>query len=444
MKKYTIIKRITAFVLAASTAVAFSSCTKQGGKKDSAAAATTAVSTTQADDVFRLKDKINILLAAQEHYEYPDSKELCDIADSIKSIKYISYNKDFDNYDIYLTPEAELKEISVTEYIYRYEDYPINYEWYKNGVIDKEVLYNKIVQNDRSADINIDEKIDRAIKCVTDVAEGNINLLKKKNPKFKFNLALYNLNTLTVDYSDQSGCNAFYTPADNAMYMCPPTDDFSYEELKPTVSHELFHMMFNACLSNYDCIYISGCSLDDTTFSGNPLTADFLYELTTEDFSLEVCGDIPYITYFIERQRLDLLSVCTGKDNDYFKNCVTDMGVEKLLNSFEPEFRSANYVYSVLYALDMSCGYNKIFDDEEEMEAFESAASNYAYIGLLKNAYLRLIKSVKTNKLTKNEADSKLKKITDTIPPMANDFSGDNYQECLNKLDNIYKTALAQ
>ena len=274
--------------------------------------------------------------------------------------------------------------------------------------------------------------------------KGRLYVINKKNPKFKFNLALYNLNTLTVDYSDQSGCQAFYTPTSNVMYMCPPTDDFSYEELKPTVSHELFHMMFNACLRNYDCIYISGCSLDDTTFSGNPLTVDFLYELTTEDFSLEVCGDIPYITYFNERQILDLLSVCTGKDNDYFKNCVTDMGVEKILNSFEPEFRSANYVYSVLYAIDMSCGYNKIFEDEEEMEAFESAASNYAYIGLLKNAYLRLIKSVKTNKLTKDEADSKLKKIIDTIPPMANDFSGDNYQECLNKLDNIYQTALTQ
>lgn len=108
----------------------------------------------------------------EECYEYDDA-ELNNLIDEIKSIKYISNYSDFDNYNIYEKPSLELSEISYYNSS-KSEDYPLNYDWYNNGIIDEDLLYKKIYEN---AGIKNKKEVREIIRLIPDVI--NKNVLKK-------------------------------------------------------------------------------------------------------------------------------------------------------------------------------------------------------------------------------------------------------------------------
>lgn len=372
----------------------------------------------------------------KEYYEY-QLPELNSIIDEIKDIKYVSNYDDFDDYNIYEKPSMELAEILNDSYLFKDEDYPINYDWYINESIDSDLLYKKICANNINADIENTEEILEIIKLIPDVMTKNVNLIKKKNKQFKFNIALYNLNNIVIDITNTADSAAFYTSDENRI-------SFNYDyikesgSLKSTMSHELFHLLLNKCI-NCSSFFHNGCALDASFTDESPLIHTFLTELVTDDFSYEAFGETPDDLYSEEKDKLNLICEATEKNVDYFKNAILTSNSMSIPEAFEPEFRSINYVYSIFNAIDKFCCYG-YFDDNWNYDLFRAASLNYARVGLLKNYYVKMIKQIETNKITVNEAETKIKGIKELFDETdLTSLINDNYSDCVNKLDSIFK-----
>ena len=437
MIENNIAKRMISLALATLMPVSFTSCKNNKEVTNVSETSTTYASNT-SNNVFYFDADENILRTAKETYEYPDMDDLNSIIDQIKSIKYISSYDEFNEYDVYSKPMIEANNILSTNYTVDYDKYPINYDWYKNGVVDENALYNKIINNIKNEQIDNNHYIDKIAKEVSVTLKYNINLIKKVNPDFKFNLAFYNLNNLVVNTTTQDDCAAFYAPGSNTLCVNINYID-GFDSFKNTISHELFHLIFNSCLE-CDPFYFSGCGIDDTTTLENPLATDFLTELTAENFSYAAFNEEPSCLYDEEREKLNYICLCTGKDKKYYESCVVNADIKGIINSFEPEFRSVNYVYSILSSFDNSCGYG-YFDENWDYTLFQSSSFNFAMFGLLKNAYVKIIKDVKLGKINKEEADYKINKLKSDM-----NFSDadDNYLKCVNELDNIYENSFSK
>ena len=377
----------------------------------------------------------------KEYYEY-QLPELNSIIDEIKNIKYVSKYDDFENYNIYEKPSIELNEILNNNSFFKDEDYPINYDWYKNETIDEELLYKKIYDNNLKAGIKNSEEVLEILNILPYVINSNINLVRKRYKDFKFNIPFYNLNNLIVDTTKQEDFAAFYISDDNKILV---NYDYvkNYGSLKNTLSHECFHLILNKCV-NCSSYYHNGCSMDASYTDESPLIHTFLTELVTDDFSYEAFDETPNDLYDEEREKLKLICVATNKDIDYFKNAILSSDSKDILNAFEPEFRNINYVYSIFNAIDKFCCYG-YFDVNWNYDLFRANSFNYARIGLLKNYYVKIIKLLKTGNISKEEADIKIAEIKELFNETTFGFEvNDNYLECINKLDLVYEKSFSK
>ena len=373
---------------------------------------------------------------SKEYYEH-ESSELNSIIDEIKDIKYVSNYDEFDNYNIYEKPSLELAEILNDSYSFKNEDYPINYDWYNNGVIDEDLLCKRICDNNTKAGVENKKEVLEIIELIPSVMTKNVNLIKNKSSEFKFNIAFYNLNNLVVDITRQDDCAALYINDDNKILV---NYDYTknYTSMKNTISHECFHLLLNKCIN---CIpyFHNGCALDASFTDESPLIHTFLTELVTDDFSYEAFGETPDDLYYEERSKLKLICEATDKNINYFKNAVLTSNSMSIMEAFEPEFRNINYAYSIFNAIDKYCYYG-YFDVNWDYELFRAASLNYARLGLLKNYYVKIIKQVKTNKITKDEGNRKIAEIKKSfsITDLSSSID-DNYLECMDELDSIYE-----
>lgn len=272
------------------------------------------------------------------------------------------------------------------------------------------------------------------------VINKNVNLIRNKDNQFEFNIAFYNLNNLLIDITREGDFAACFNCDDNQILI---NYDYAinYGKLENTLSHECFHLLFNKCI---DCLpfYHNGCAIDAVCTEESPLIHTFLIELVTEDFSFEAFYETPNALYDDERDKLNLICKATDKDVDYFKNAVVTSDSNYIMTAFEMEFRSVNYVYSIFNSLDKVCGYG-YFDKNWDYDLFKSACFNYAKIGLLKNAYVKIIKQYKMNLISIEDVNYKIDEIKSLFNNSSCDYEiDDNYLECVKKLDEILRKAM--
>ncbi len=340
----------------------------------------------------------------------------------ILSIKYTGKDGDFIAYDFYSQPRIEyeaLKESGIDyENLYNPDNFPINYAWYENGVINEEILYNKIKQNTLDAGYSISVDCENLIRLVAEIIPYNIDLLKKKFPDFNFNISFYNIDNLTVTIDDQEeGVYAYYISSENAIYFNTVNMEFeSQDSVRAIASHELFHMLNNR-ITEFNDVLIYGSNYDYSCSGLDCLCVDFLGELTVDSFALEAVGHTrDSESYVTDNNCLDLLCLSTGKDELYFKRFAFGMDDAALYNSFEEEVRNINYVYSTTDALDYACYQKNVGNIGVKNEhTFVTDAEIYGCVNIMKNAYIRMIKEINSGKLTYEEACTTLDEMNDLV-----------------------------
>lgn len=338
---------------------------------------------------------------------------------AIMDFKYKGYHEDFIDFDIYSKPEKELELIYNTDYKHTCDPelYPINYAWYNNGVVDEDLLYKRIVQNNRNEGILMTADCKRIAKMLAQVAQNNIDYLKENQPSFNFNIPLYHLDTVTVNTSTEDWYYSLYVFDFNRI-LVNFTDIHSEDFFRSTVSHELFHL-FSRGEVGMKKIFLAGSSIDSLDTHENPLEQNFINEYFVETASYSAFGEVPRVhSYERERCIIELISRSTDTDFDDFESVAFGTDKSMIYYAFEEEFRNPNFVYSTLYAYDLSCQYNMGVVDiyDYDYYVFKDDHEIYATFNVMKNLYVRLLKEIYYGETTYSEACEEISVIMDMFP----------------------------
>ena len=323
---------------------------------------------------------------------------------ALMAVEYNGYSRDFINFDIYNQPEREIALIGSTDYtdITNPSLYPIDYNWYKNGVVDENLLYERIVENNTKANIRMTSDCKRIAKMIAYVAQYNINYLKKKVPSFNFNIPLYHLDNVTVNTSDENWYYSLYVYDFNRILV--NLENIKTEEFfRSTISHEVFHLFARGQIGLEE-LYIAGSGYDTLKTEERPLEQNFINEWFVENASYAAFGDkMDENLYAYEKELIQLLCISTGKDIFDLEAPSFGVGNDYIYYSFEKEVRTPNFVYSTLCAYDCAADYAYKPENVNDSD-FKSDCEIYGTINLLKNMYIRLLKEIKTGEITYKEA----------------------------------------
>lgn len=335
--------------------------------------------------------------------------------EAIIAYEYNGYNEDFIEFDIYNQPERELELIYNTDYFDSCDSsrYPIDYNWYENGVVNEDLLYKRIVKNNAKAGIPMTSDCKRIAKMVAHVAQYNIDYLKKVLPSFDFNIPLYHLDTVTVNTSDEYWYYSLYVYDYNRI-LVNFTDINTEEFFRATVSHEVFHLFARGQVG-LDMVYFAGSSVDTLESPERPLEQNFINEWFVDRASYVAFGEEPN-KYSYDTEQLMLEAICLSTDSNIYDFEALAFGVDKSLMyyAFEEELRNPNFVYSTLCGYDMACFYGYFPEGVDEF-MLKSDCEIYATINVLKNEYVRLLKEINSGEITYWDACTeidKMKKIT--------------------------------
>lgn len=422
------LKKAIAVLLATLTPVVTSGCAKNDDIDSSS-------EFSYVDDSPLLNDA-NFFGNKVSYYEY-DNKELNNVIDSIKKITYKSNNSDFTNYDIYNKPMDEIHTIINNNIFYpsNPDDYPINYDWYINNYVDSIKLYNKILENNTNAGIKNDDLVKSIAEKVSIVLEHNINYIKNIKPDFNFNIALCNVNNLTVNTSLEDWYYSLYV-YDNNRILVSFDEHFTDDFFKKTISHELYHLIFNGTVGLHDISFNATC-MDALATHETPLEHNFLTEWCAEFFSQDTFNSPMSDNYNLEKSLIDILCESTLKPIEYYSHSMVSCDQNSLINAFEEELRDVNYVYSTFFAMDKACNYGD-FPYECDLYLFKVECYNYAALNLLKNAYIKNIKEYSMNNISYEQALENIDNIKNSI--LNNYFfdANDYIKKSIENMDDIF------
>lgn len=356
---------------------------------------------------------------------------------AILAFEYKGYREDFIKFDIYNQPERELELIYNTDYYDLCDPslYPIDYNWYKDGVVNEDLLYERIVKNNSKAGILMTPDCKRIAKMVAYVAQYNIDYLKETLPSFNFNIPLYHLNTVTVDTSNEEWYYGLYVYDTNRI-LVNFTDIDTEKFFRSNVSHELFHLFARGQVG-LDKFYLAGSSVDTLETSERPLEQNFLNEWFVNRASYVAFGEEPNKYFYdIEQQKIEL--ICLSTDRDIYDFEALAFGVDKSLMyyAFEEELRNPNFVYSTLCGYDVACYYGFLPEDVD-LYMLKCDCEIYATINVLKNAYIRLLKEISSDEITYQEACKEI----DAMKTLLQNFDYDiSTGKATDELENIFHT----
>lgn len=379
----------------------------------------------------------------QHYYVEPDSqKSESDLKKAINAIMQVEFEgtyEPFISYDIYSKPETELEYIYTTDYADSCNPdlYPIDYNWYNNGIVDEDLLYQKIILNTRKGGIRLTEDCRRIAEMVAYVAQYNIDYMMENHPSFNFNIPLYHLDTVSVDTSDEEWYYSLYVYDTNRI-LVNFTDIDSEEFFRSTVSHEVFHLM-NRGEVGLDKVYLAGSSVDSLETEDRPFEQNFINEWYVDTASYKAFGEEPSpYSYAEEKRVIDLLCAATDKDLKYFEEVAFGIKKDNIYYAFEEELRNPNYVYSTLYAFDFSCFYygNIISINDFDYFEFIFDAEEYAVLNVMKNAYIRLLKEIYAGKTDYWDANAELKEMYDISDDLGHNHVYESAQR--EELDKIF------
>ena len=395
-----------------------------------------------SDGVYNYVDgdsNTNIFFANRtSYYEYDDSK-LSEIINDIKNIDYDSNNSYFNNFNIYNMPKDEMYEISYRAQLNSFNpsNYTFEYDWFINGEIVEDILYEKIINNTINKNIKIDEELRNAARKIVQEASRNVKYFKENIPNFNFNIAFYNLNNLFVSKNEIFGCISYYESTENVI-----STNFNYINddigFSVTESHEVLHLFLNKSVGG-NIICESGASIDLLDNDNSSLAICFMEEYFVQNIACKNLNRLDLNDYVEEKEKINLLCYATNKNENYFEENFICSNQNAFISSFEEELQDFKYVYSTLYALDLSCGYGK-FPDDCNTDFFRKECFDFARFNLIKNAYIRIIKDYYLGSITKEDMYVELYNIKMIFNNVEYNYgstqTNSNYNKLVEKLDS--------
>lgn len=376
------------------------------------------------------------------------------IAD-IMSINYVSDYELFNEYDIYNAPSRErdlIKEQNLESLIIDEEQFNNrSYNWYNNGVVDEEKIYNKILMNNIKGLIINGSDTKLVAKTVSEVLQFNLDLMKERHPDYDLDLALYAIDNLTVIDYDSEEFIAFMDYGKDRIYVAfNQISDLS--TLKYSVSHELFHLI-NAKSFYREDVLKSGVAIDAISSTESPLKLTFLSEFTVESYSYIALGAEDPNNYWDTYYLVDLLGVSMDRDRQFFRNCFVNNDRQSLINSFEDGYDNFNSAYAIYNAIDMCIGSAEPNEDltsrsDYDKARFNGEACSYLIVNLYKNLCIRLANELKNGTITEAE----VKELTDDFKIRITfiqdnmfwvTIDADALEDCIASIDNVFVNNLS-
>ena len=374
--------------------------------------------------------------ANKKGYNEYNDEQLNETIDKIKQISYESSCSYFKEYNLDVAPSLEIQSI-MKNYIYDDIDeslYKKEYNWYKSGV-DKDLLYNKIYQNTKNSNIDLTENIKKAINVFCENLEGLINEVKSIYPDFNFQIPFLNIDELSFSECNDSIYYSYYDYASDEIsvnFELNSTD----EELLNNLMHEAVHLIMNSSYRNHGLLK-TGCALDNLETFNSSLELRFLDEYTAEEISCNYLKN-ENVRYYDELQIINLLSLLTNSSKDEILKCYLSKDANNLINLFEPEFRDFNYVFSITYSLALSIGYGNYIGEYDEFD-LKGDFQNYAVVNLIKNYYVKILKDLKTKKISEVQARNILQEMKEKL--FDDEFiyieNKEELTEYINNFDNL-------
>ncbi len=427
-----IVKRILSGSLAFVMTFSLASCKKKDNVDSSSISSYTQ---EYLEGNYKYINDDSFFINKKAYNEYND-EELNDIIDRIKNIEYTSFNSNFDNYKIKSMPRDEIKYIM--ENIY-YDSYNKNitsntYNWYVNNHIDKELLYNKILKNNELQKIKSNDNINKSVAIFCDFIERVIDEIKKYDNNIDINIILKNIDEVTFNDTDELSCYSYYTYANDSIYVNNYLNELE-NSFNENICHEAAHLALNKLNKDDVQIQKNGCGIDCTLTNESPMELRFMDEFFAEEISTKI-NNKKSDRYTVEKECIDFIAYCTFKSEKDILSCYASGSQNKLIDCFEPEFRSMDYVYSTMYAFDLFCEYGYFINDNDRYELKEDFI-NYASVNLIKNYYIKIIKQLKIGNISQSDANSYINDLKDKINSDECLFNKQLLNEYMNNLDDI-------
>lgn len=376
----------------------------------------------------------------KSYYEYQDNEELNALIDQIKKVEFEASDVDFKNYDIVGLTSNELSILKDKAKTYNFKLDKTSYDWYKNGVIDSNKLYDKIISNSKEKGMEITDGLKIITNNFTDNLQGCMNYLKEKEPSYDFTIPLYNINKITVEDIADKDYIAFYDYTKNNFEV-----DYLYTKntslLDYGIIFQTFELLENQSISNGE-VYITSFNMDASNTQASPIFWDFIIQRFSEDYTQDY-RNIPTSNYQDEEAKMEMIVAATGVSYDEFNNLFLKSDQKGLVQAFEPELQDSETVFSIFEGSDIACGYGVIPDGCDE-ETFRNNASAYSKSTLLKNFYIKMLKEVYVNGKSVDEAENEILEVKKIIlndrysPYNMDEETKAALDDFVAKLDNIF------
>jgi len=428
----SVFKKSLAFLLAVAMVIALPAC-KNNGEVTKGVSGTSVVDekeeNTVQDSTLRDEAEINDSTVVTEEIPVPETIDFDKMLSDIMSVEYVSDYELFNEYDILSRPGKEMalfKELN-PEFVISEEAYDNkSYDWYQDGIVDEQKIYQKILFNNIKGIVVNDSNTMRAVKTVSEVLQFNLDLIKKRYPDYDMDLALYVIDNLTVTDYDTDDWVAFMSYGNNRIYISFDNID-SPTSLKHTVSHELFHAIF--AKSYYmDDVIISGAAVDVTSSAEAPLGLSSFSEMTVESYSYEAFDVEDPCDYMSTYMLIDLHCASTGKDRQYYKDNFVYGNTAGFTECLEDDYSEMNMAYSLYNATDLTTVSTDLPKEITEHSDYDqgrfcSEACNYLRFHLYRNLLIRLTKELRSGVITKEEAVEAMESFKDFMFEVSEHFS---------------------
>ena len=449
-------KKLISIILAATSVFSLASCKSEEEKKDYTLPPETSSSTFIEGDSEKY-DEFYTEVAPEEMTQVileqtTANNEEINYQEIINEINKLNYNSNysvFNDYDILKRPSLEKEQIiaqNLNQPMNEKDYANRNYDWYINGKVNEEKLYDKIIKNNFKRTGISDSNAKLIAKTIAETVQVNLDFMSEKYPNYNLDIALYGIDNLTVQDYPEGDFICFMDYGKIKVFVnFNNVNDIS--TLKYSMSHELFHLIFSKSL-NRDDVIINGCGIDAMNTDESPLYAEFLSEHTVESYSHEAFGNEDPCDYWDNYMLTDLLCLSTGKDRQYFKDCFVNNNNQGLINCFENGMNSFNTALSIYDAIDIGLGYGDVTKELKNRGDFDIAsvqgeALNYVKFNLYKNLLIRLTNELQQGKISMDEAQMQIDEFKNRVFNIENNITWvnsdkNNYSDSIAKLDGQF------
>lgn len=413
LKKYAIIGGVVLIAIGAGSGAYIYNQNNTPEEKDSISTSTTlssdSVSSDSLDNDGGSVEKSYTFTEMKSSYEYPDNAELNGIIDKIKGVSFESTDGYFYNYEIEDMISEELEYIKSNSGTYKFKMDNTSYDWYKNKEVDCNILYDKIIQNSKDKNIDINDGQEIVTRKFAENLQDCMNYIRQKNPNYDFTIPLYNINNLTVTNITDTDYASFYDYTKNNF-------EIDYDNVGNAADYnivfQLFQVLENQSVANSD-IYITSFNMDASNTSATPIFWDFIIQSFSEKYTGDYFGG-EAANYMDETNKIELIAEATGSSYETINRLFLTSDQEGLIKLFEKEMQDSTMVFTILELLDISCGYGSVPDGCDEV-SFRSNAGAKARLLLLENYYIKMAKQIIVDNQSFDNLEDKMLEKKQTI-----------------------------